>query len=144
MRKLSLLLCVLLFVLATGCVSSIVNPFKEDAGCPQGDKGQCMGVYEAYHASVNTTDEPIRKARKKADDDPPAQPPAPENLYQQELYNKMSGLIRDPRTPMLVPEKVVRGLFLPVEGEEDELYMEEYVYIKMDRSRFLLSPAAAR
>ena len=136
----------LLLVCVSGCASTL-NPFKDGPSCPYADKGQCMGVYDAYDQSKKIPDGPAPKKDTKKPDaavkDTQAEAPKPTgtaDLYQAALYNQMYGLIREPHAPLLVPEKLVRGLFMPVEGDEGELYMEEQVYIKMDGSHYLLLP----
>jgi len=58
--------------------------------------------------------------------------------YQDALYKRLAGLLKEPTTPLLVPPQVVRVLFLSYTGEEDELYMPRYIYFFVDKPRWIL------
>ena len=80
----------------------------------------------------------------------PAQPPetrtkvpepallTPAEEYQGALYRRLARLVKTPRTPLVAPPEVLRVWLLPYEGEGGELFMERYVYVMVEPSRWVL------
>ena len=60
------------------------------------------------------------------------------NQYRSALFNKFSGLLNEPKTPIVAPPKVMRVLLLPYTGQENEFYMLRYVYFFVDKPRWIL------
>ena len=60
------------------------------------------------------------------------------NQYRSALYDKFSGLLKEPQTPVVAPPKVMRVLLLPYTGQENEFYMLRYVYFFVDKPRWIL------
>ena len=60
------------------------------------------------------------------------------NRYRLALYDKFSGLLKEPKTPIVAPPKVMRVLLLPYTGQENEFYMLRYVYFFVDKPRWIL------
>ncbi len=60
------------------------------------------------------------------------------NRYRSALYDKFSGLLKEPQTPIVAPPKVMRVLLLPYTGQENEFYMLRYVYFFVDKPRWIL------
>ena len=60
------------------------------------------------------------------------------NRYRSALYDKFSGLLKEPKTPIVAPPKVMRVLLLPYTGQENEFYMLRYVYFFVDKPRWIL------
>ncbi len=116
-----LLLCAMSAFALTGCL----NPYPSDFNCPDTYNGKCVSVEDAYHAS-----------RQSLTGTP--SPPGPGD-YQEALFDRMAGLLREPETPLVVPPKVMRVLMLPYEGKEEELYLHRYAYIFTDRPRWVLA-----
>lgn len=116
------LLALTLPAVLAGC--SLLNPYASDFTCPETDNGKCVSVSQAYDESRA---------------DPAAGPGPAAGGYEDALYGRMAGLLREPEAPLVVPPKVMRVLMLPYEGEEDELYLYRYAYIFTDRPRWLLN-----
>ncbi|OGH01698.1 MAG: hypothetical protein A2600_09850 [Candidatus Lambdaproteobacteria bacterium RIFOXYD1_FULL_56_27] len=55
-------------------------------------------------------------------------------------YNKLNRLLKDPQTPLIAPQEVIRVLLLPrVEGEEEEVItMSRFAYLIVRPSRWVL------
>jgi conjugal transfer pilus assembly protein TraV len=60
------------------------------------------------------------------------------NRYRSALYDKFSGLLREPKTPVVAPPKVMRVLLLPYTGQDNEFYMLRHVYFFVDKPRWIL------
>lgn len=60
------------------------------------------------------------------------------NQYRSALYDKFSGLLKEPQTPVVAPPKVMRMLLLPYTGQDNEFYMLRYVYFFVDKPRWIL------
>ncbi len=60
------------------------------------------------------------------------------NRYRTSLYDRFSSLLKEPRTPVVAPPKVMRVLLLPYTGQENEFYMLRYVYFFVDKPRWVL------
>ena len=60
-----------------------------------------------------------------------------EKAYQESVYKKLSGLLEEPKTPVIAPPKVMRVLLLPYKNEKD-LYMYRYAYFVVDDFRWVL------
>lgn len=116
-----LLLSALLIATLSGCL----NPYAGDFNCPKTDNGKCVSVEDAYYESKNGF---IGTPGQTSSDD-----------YQEALYSRMVGLLKQPETPLVAPPKVMRVLMLPYEGKDEELYLYRYAYIFTDRPRWILS-----
>ncbi len=136
--------CLLLaaITLAGGC--SILNPYKSDFTCPQKENGKCVNVEKAYDESLLKGKDKGDKAgitRKKdipekTHADGPGQ--RSDLLYQDEVYRKLAGLLREPVTPLVAPPQVMRVLLLPYKGEGGELFMPRYVYFMTEDPRWIM------
>jgi conjugal transfer pilus assembly protein TraV len=121
-----------------GC--AVLNPYKSDFTCPQKENGKCVGVETAY-------DESLEKGKKSGTLEATGKPsPKPETatagaqdlLYREEVYRKLIGLLREPATPLVVPPRVMRVLFLPYKGDGGELFMPRYIYFMADDPRWIM------
>ncbi len=118
----------LFLVLLTGC-GPVLNPYNEDFKCrAKGDAGECIDTPTAY-----------KKARH-----PEAElAPGPGENAQQELqdnrYKIVSELLKEETKPLLQPPKILRVLLLPYKGEDEELFMSRYVYLKIEDSQWVLT-----
>lgn len=138
MRRSSLIILSVIIFFASGC--SIFNPFYSEFKCPDAPLGKCITVREAYKESFkpdeNTQDEKTEKDREQKQE---KQNAGEKNTYQEELYRRLSGLLREPKAPVAVPPKVIRVLVLPYRGSEGELYMMRYVYVFAEKPRWILT-----
>ena len=58
---------------------------------------------------------------------------------QNSRYKALTELLAEPDKPMLEPPKIMRVLMLPYKGENDELFMTRYVYLKLKESQWVLT-----
>ncbi len=120
----SLFFLLLLAIPLAGCM----NPYASDFACPDPDNGKCMSMKDAYSESIASRLDPARP-----------KPPADNSDYHDALYGRITGLLREPETPVVVPPKVMRVLMLPYEGEDNELFMPRYAYIFTEPPRWVLT-----
>lgn len=128
-------------VLLGGC--SVLNPYKSEFTCPQKENGKCVGVDSAYYESLTKTKDKIENPESlKKDNSDKAKTKVggqkSENLYQEEVFRKLAGLLREPVTPLVAPPRVMRVLLLPYKGEGGELFMPRYVYFMADDPRWIM------
>ncbi len=126
-RILTLGFLIVSLVLLSGC-----NPYASEFTCPRTDNGKCMSVADAYAESLRPV--PLEPESKKKDD----KKSADEQSWQGEMQKKISGLLKEPNTPLVVQPTVMRVLMLPYRGEQNELYMLRYVYMFVDEPRWVV------
>lgn len=120
-----------LFLAISGC--SYLTPYSSDFQCPDVDKGKCVSVNEAYKMSLNgkgqgEKDKDNKKGNKKED---------AASGYKAALQEKLTDLIKNPVTPVVVPPKALRVLMFPY-ANKSELYMPRYIYILVDDPRWVV------
>jgi conjugal transfer pilus assembly protein TraV len=59
--------------------------------------------------------------------------------YQDAFYRKLTALIEQPSTPVVVPPDVVRVLILSYTGSENELFTYRYVYFFATNPKWIIS-----
>lgn len=128
-RQLILLLLPLVF---SGCASWI-NPYASDFNCPKTANGKCTSVPDAYSESLKNDPQ-----TKKAKGDQAAGSKNAFSVYEEELFKKMTAMIKEPATPLVNPPIVLRGLVLYYPGDERELYSHRYVFFFADDPHFVL------
>lgn len=144
--------------LATASACSIVNPYENDFSCPDTFHGKCISVSRAYGDAL------VQKAEDNADkgmdtciggdckdyesiprnDGNPEKPAGTiedrnYNSYRTALYSRFDKLLREPKTPVVAPPKVMRILFLPYKGSDGEFHMPGYVYFFADDPKWILA-----
>ena len=125
----------LFLVLLSGCgpLQDAINPYEENFKCQaKNDMGECIDTPTAY-----------RKARYPETESAQCGNSDPQNKVKQEIqknrYKTLAGLLEKEKKPLLQPPKVLRVLLLPYKGENEELFMSRYVYIKIEDSRWILT-----
>lgn len=113
-------------VLASGC-----SPYASKFNCPDTDPGKCVPVEQAYLESKGG-----RRPERAAEGE------AALEAYRARLFSRMAGLLEEPAAPLVAPPKVMRVLFLPYRGAENELHMPRYTYFFVDEPRFVLGERA--
>ena len=121
---------ILLLLLLAGC-GPVLNPYNEDFKCrAKDDAGECIDTPTAYQKA--------RYPKPEA-----AVTPDPAETAQQELqenrYKIVSELLKEETKPLLQPPKILRVLLLPYKGEDEELFMSRYVYLKIEDSQWVLT-----
>jgi conjugal transfer pilus assembly protein TraV len=120
----------LILIFMAGC-GPVLNPYNENFKCrAKDDAGECIDTPTAY-----------KKARYPENET--EVPPVPAETAQQELqdnrYRIVSGLLQKETKPLLQPPKILRVLLLPYKGEDEELFMSRYVYLKIEDSQWVLT-----
>lgn len=161
------LLC--LIFLSSGC-SRLFNPYSSEFSCPDPYKGTCQATKDSYKDSLSGADQQASetfRAQQASNPEPKpkrdgekdctkcsngtskgcnncsAQPskPSEEALYKKELFSKLTSLIEEPRTPIVVPPDVMRILLLGYTGDENELFSHRYIYIFTNEPRWIIDPS---
>lgn len=146
-------MCFLRFVLVIisvafiyGC-GAVVNPYKGEFTCPQAEPGKCVGIPQAYvevlNATHNQTDivtnfmNMLYQQEGRSSKEFLLTPA--EERYIESLYDKLSGLLKDPSTPVISPPKVVRVLILPYSTSEGKVFNSaRYAFVIIDDPKWVL------
>ena len=137
-----LVAALVLTALVSGC--AILNPYYEDFDCRRGEgSGQCVDVPTAY-ATAKANEPLANLPAAPAGVDPAAWAAQAEasdgkKAYQEGLYQQMAALAKAPKTPLMIPPKVMRVLVLGYEGKDGELYMPNYFFVKVDDAKWVMS-----
>ncbi len=127
------LILLTVFMAACAPMKDAINPYEENFKCrAKDDEGQCIDTPTAY-----------RKARypqmKEGFD-----PDKFKNEAQDNRYKIIIGLLKEEKKPILRAPKILRVLLLPYEGEEKELFMTRYAYLKIEDSKWILTDLAEK
>ena len=145
-------LCILFL---SGC-SALVSPYSTTFQCPDSDKGKCVSVQTAYNESVE--DNPLVREQANVEceacedgniekENPDehrmskASSKALEYNYQDSLYKKMTAILDQPETPLVIPPEVIRVMIPSYTGSDNALYGSRYVYFFVTEPRWSLSSA---
>ena len=141
----------------SGC--ALLNPYESSFSCPEASNGKCVSVQTAYKESSASTGKSAEPSPDRKEDDcsadnaasgscsenkkeislnPPTKESGTYSRYQSALFDKFSGLLKEPVTPIVAPPKTMRVLLLPYTGQDNEFYMLRYVYFFVDEPRWLL------
>jgi len=130
---------VLVALLLCGC-STVLNPYQSSFNCPDTENGKCVSVQSAYRESLNplvkSEEEGCADCGKERQAETVASPE--EQGYRAALLSRLTGLLREPETPMVAPPQVMRVLLLPYKGDGGELFMPRYAYFFVDRPSWIL------
>ena len=133
--------CTLGFLLS-GC-STLMNPYHSSFSCPNYYRGKCVSLSEAYNESIHNTDGAPAKAQKQLKQmSINTQSSANEktaSIYKQQLLNKIGKLVKQPKTPIVVPPTTMRVLILPYVNNQNELEMGRYVYFFTGEPKWIFS-----
>jgi len=126
------ILAILSIALLASCntVGNTINPYKSNFNCPYKESGKCISMTGAYDESRRDKSQPTDPAKGLI-------PTNGEKAYQESVYKKLSGLLDEPKTPLIAPPKVMRVLLLPYKNDRD-LYMYRYAYFVVDDFRWVL------
>lgn len=135
MKKYSFLVLIFCFAFCVAGCASVVNPYSSDFTCPQMEKGKCVPIMEAYEESLKN--QVITVEEKK--DTPAKERSSLEESYRDLLFERMARLLKEPKTPLLAPPKVVRVMILPYQAEQGkEFYSARYVYVVVEDPYWIL------
>ncbi|AEA33610.1 type IV conjugative transfer system lipoprotein TraV [Hippea maritima] len=140
--KTALLLPAIAFVLSS--CTSVMNPYSSNFSCPKYYKGKCVSLPEAYNESIHNTDGQPTKAQKELkrmsiNTQSVQNSTKSVNIYKQQLLAKIRKLVKQPKTPIVVPPTVMRVLILPYVNSQNELEMERYVYFFTGKPKWVFS-----
>lgn len=143
--------------LLSGC--HLINPYENDFSCPDTFHGKCISVNAAYEDSLTGNDMAYNKTINSCIGGSCPDNPEQEineskqkvtiakagtvedrnyNAYKSSLYTRFDQLLREPQSPVVVPPKVMRVLFLPYRGQEGEFYMYRHIYFFVDDPKWIL------
>ena len=123
--------CFVFLLLFQACapLQETVNPYNENFKCrARDDAGECIDTPTAY-----------KKARYSAPGDEVEPATGITQEIQDNRYRLVAGLLKEEKKPLLQPPKILRVLLLPYKGEDGELFMSRYVYVKIEDSKWILT-----
>jgi conjugal transfer pilus assembly protein TraV len=111
-------------------LQTAINPYEENFKCrAKNNEGECVDTPTAYKKARY----PEISTKELNPDNVPAQE------LQGNRYKILTELLQEPEKPILQPPKILRVLLLPYKGENDELFMTRYVYVKIENSKWILT-----
>ena len=125
--------CIVFLLLFQACapLQDAINPYEENFKCKtKDDAGECIDTPTAYKNARYP--EPESSAEQDVVDET-------KQIIQDNRYKILTDLLEEPERPMLKPPKILRVLLLPYTGEDDELFMTRYVYLKIEDSKWILT-----
>lgn len=131
------------FLFLLGGCASITNPYNSEFTCPQAEKGKCIGIPQAYMESLKQSENstelknyyPTLEEKKEVTNQ---EIPEEQKVYADALFNRLSRILKEPKTPVLTVPKVVRVLILPYKGDNGKaLYFSRYVYVITDEPKWV-------
>lgn len=131
MRRIATIL-LLVITAAVGCM-----PYSSDFACPKSEDGTCASLPNAYENSLIGYTPKMDKNKEKITKD---KDPGDTSylMYRDALHTKLSGLLKEPVTPVLNPPTVMRVLLLPYVGDENELYTLRYAYLVVNDFKWVV------
>jgi len=141
MKHSKLLLLLGGIALLNGCapIENAINPYEETFKCRAGeDTGECIDTPTAYKKARYPESEVDRYIEERPDNQV-------NGLYEKNItvqdqrYKTLTRLLEKPKKPLLQPPKILRVLLLPYKGEDEELFMTRYVYVKIENSKWILT-----
>ncbi len=121
---------VLLFQ-ACAPMQDAINPYEESFKCrAKDDNGECIDTPTAY-----------KKARypETASEGEVEPSTGIKQEVQDNRYKLVAELLQEEKKPLLQPPKILRVLMLPYKGEDEELFMSRYIYVKIEDSKWILT-----
>jgi conjugal transfer pilus assembly protein TraV len=140
MKHSKLLLLLGGIALLNGCapMENAINPYEETFKCRAGeDTGECIDTTTAYKKARY----PDQEVDKYIEEKPNTQNEShiKKLTVQDQRYKTLARLLEKPKKPLLQPPKILRVLLLPYKGEDEELFMTRYVYVKIENSKWILT-----
>lgn len=122
--------------LLAGCASTL-NPYSGEFECPQMEKGKCVGIPTAYKEAVSGGTLTLEEKGKEKQTD--FSYIGIEAEYRGALFQRLAKLLKEPKTPLLAPPKVVRVMVMPYQSSDSkEFYSARYVYVLIDDPQWIL------
>ena len=134
-----------LLFLTTGC-AKIFNPYHSEFQCPSADEGKCMSIPDAYETSISgespsnkSCNGKLKRSQSSDAEKTLSETDSLKYNYLTKKYEKVTALIGNPVTPVVVPPDVVRVLLLSYTGEDNDLFGYRYIYFFASKPKWLLS-----
>jgi conjugal transfer pilus assembly protein TraV len=127
--------------LLCGCANSLLNPYSEEFNCPKGFDGECTSVKDAYRKSFNPSEAfspMVKNENAEKEEKTGKKENSEEYSYKEELYKELSGLIKNPSTPMLIPSRQMRVLIPGYVDKENLYYGHRYIYFVVRDAKWAL------
>ena len=135
-------------ILAAGTISlllssctTVMNPYHSNFSCPNYYKGKCVSLDKAYNESIHNTDGAPTKAQKQLKqmsiNTSGNTGSKTTSIYKQQLLNKIGKLVKQPKTPIVVPPSTMRVLILPYVNSQNELETGRYVYFFTGKPKWI-------
>ena len=132
-------------LLLSGC-STVMNPYHSNFSCPNHYQGKCTSLDKAYNESIHNTDgapRKLSKAQKQLNrmsiNTSGNAGSKTTSIYKQQLLDKIGKLVKQPKTPIVVPPSTMRVLILPYVNSQNELEMGRYVYFFTGKPKWIFS-----
>jgi len=118
--------CCLLPLLLTGCGAAL-NPYHENFNCqaPE-DSGGCVDTRTAYEEAVGNNESAKDESRTE------------KKSVDAARLERLATLLKEPRTPMIMPPRILRVLILPYKSDGD-LFMVRYAYLQVEAAQWVLT-----
>lgn len=121
-----------------------VNPYEENFKCrASADDGKCIDTPTAYKLA-RYPDPDVDMALEGYPNAQLDRMNIKKLTVQGQRYKTLTGLLQQPKKPLLQPPKILRVLLLPYKGENEELFMTRYVYVKIEDSKWILTDLAEK
>lgn len=147
MNSSRLLVLAMTVALLSGC-GPVLNPYQENFKCKTpGEDGKCVDTPTAYKDARFPENALAKESDKKPHLDSDETTVSSNTEGQRESgeditaarYRVLTGLLKEPKKPLLQPPKILRVLMLPYEGERQELFMSRYVFVQLENARWVLT-----
>ena len=128
-----------LAMLSVACMAC--NPYNPEFTCKNAPFGTCEGTLDTYIDSILATKgkpsrSPVLTHYTSAS--LTVSPSQRETAYLEAEMGKVTKLLKQPTTPVVLPPVVMRILFLPYQGDDGELNMPGYTYIMLDKPKWVM------
>lgn len=138
-------LCSLGIVILSGC-ASIFNPYEDEFQCPETYNGKCISLGNAYRESVEGIDynKPENCSGKDCNDNNGFEAVRRKShearlIFQEKMYQRLTGLINEPEPPVVVPPKVVRVLILSYTDQQNVMLGYRHAYFFATQPKWMFS-----
>jgi conjugal transfer pilus assembly protein TraV len=119
------------------------NPYNSEFKCKNAPFGTCEGTPDTYIDSLLATQGKDTKAPVLHHYTSPEMitttgTGVKETAYLEAEMSKVTKLLKQPTTPVVLPPVVMRVLFLPYQGDDGELNMPSYTYVMLDKPKWVM------
>jgi len=130
-----------IIMLITSCATigdKLLNPYSSNFQCPLTDVGECIKLKDAYDKSLKGVPPGEITLYRESEKIMRSEESSSFSLYQESMYKKLTDLLIEPDTPIVIAPRVVRVLFLPYKSSDNMLMMPRYTYFFIDEPQWVL------